>query len=400
MKNRLHVWPQSPIVADGHVELAAVLEHPAFGSQRLWYRVPEQFSPHLGASAEAFTVASISHATRLGAALHVHGQVSPTLLRNLEEFATVWHCWRPAEWSEVELTADQEQEPAPAADDHAIACFSGGADACATVFRHTRGDIGRQRRNLRAGLMIQGFDIPVGDDAAFTEARRNGKCILDSVGVETMWVATNWRAIEQCAGLKWNDVFAVAALSCLSLFGASFRYGLLASPDRSYAVRPAGSTPLTDPMLGRDGFRIVHDGGALSRTAKLGLIAHWPEAMQHLRVCWEGPDRGGNCGACEKCVRTILNLRTVGVSCPPCFPREPGEAEILRIPIRTPGQLYELQSILDEVRRRGLERERWALALARRVARAERTSTPVRRMARKLGLRRHLNRLQSVWGGG
>ena len=34
--------------------------------------------------------------------------------------------------------------------------------------------------------------------------------------------------------------------------------------------------------------------------------------MRHLRVCWQNPDNAYNCGRCEKCFRTMLDLWVVG----------------------------------------------------------------------------------------
>jgi hypothetical protein len=42
-------------------------------------------------------------------------------------------------------------------------------------------------------------------------------------------------------------------------------------------------------------------------------LASWPTALAALRVCPAGPRNGGNCGRCEKCLRTRLELLAVGV---------------------------------------------------------------------------------------
>ncbi len=50
--------------------------------------------------------------------------------------------------------------------------------------------------------------------------------------------------------------------------------------------------------------RLVHDGAGYSRTEKVGFVAQHPVATKALKVCWQGKERGRNCGVCEKCVRT------------------------------------------------------------------------------------------------
>lgn len=49
-----------------------------------------------------------------------------------------------------------------------------------------------------------------------------------------------------------------------------------------------------------------------------GLIDH-PEALSRLRVCWEN-QANYNCGLCEKCVRTMLGLRALGIQHCAAFP--------------------------------------------------------------------------------
>ena len=45
---------------------------------------------------------------------------------------------------------------------------------------------------------------------------------------------------------------------------------------------------------------------------KLRVIIQYPEAFSRLRVCWQNTGNY-NCGVCEKCVRTMLALRALGV---------------------------------------------------------------------------------------
>jgi hypothetical protein len=58
--------------------------------------------------------------------------------------------------------------------------------------------------------------------------------------------------------------------------------------------------------------KIKHDGISLSRLSKARLLADCDIALWNIRVCgknWPGM----NCGVCEKCVRTMLELMAAGV---------------------------------------------------------------------------------------
>ena len=50
-----------------------------------------------------------------------------------------------------------------------------------------------------------------------------------------------------------------------------------------------------------------------ARLEKVRDLANWPTALEALRVCPARLEDGGNCGKCEKCLRTRLELLAAGV---------------------------------------------------------------------------------------
>lgn len=67
-----------------------------------------------------------------------------------------------------------------------------------------------------------------------------------------------------------------------------------------------------DPLFSGSSLRIKHDGARLSRLEKVRLLASWPEAVNNVRVCFVNRLGELNCGRCEKCIRTKVELATVG----------------------------------------------------------------------------------------
>src|SRR5699024_10818106 len=122
-------------------------------------------------------------------------------------------------------------------------------------------------------------------------------------------------------------------------------------------VLPWGSNPVTDHLLSGQQMRIVHDGAGFSRTEKLAVLAGIPGSMSDLRVCWAGPDKDRNCGVCEKCVRTKLNLLAVGVEDADCFPQPLQMSDIDQMSIMNPAQLAEIESVLEYADRNGVQGE-------------------------------------------
>jgi len=64
---------------------------------------------------------------RTSADMVIHGEISPSLLRNLEEFQDAWHCWLPEQYRKINITADVEKESSKHTIPLAIMAFSGGS---------------------------------------------------------------------------------------------------------------------------------------------------------------------------------------------------------------------------------------------------------------------------------
>jgi hypothetical protein len=52
---------------------------------------------------------------------------------------------------------------------------------------------------------------------------------------------------------------------------------------------------------------------------KSRLLAQFPEVLSRLRVCWANLG-DYNCGHCEKCIRTMLGLKALGIDRCEAFP--------------------------------------------------------------------------------
>ena len=132
-----------------------------------------------------------------------------------------------------------------------------------------------------------------------------------SYGVRLNVVRTNW---QKPFSVKWGMTHVLGIAAVLHLFHRQFGSGVIAD-DVAYdtQVTPWSSNAITNQMLGCGGFPIRTTGAAWSRTEKAGAVAANPVVLKHLRVCYERPELGGNCGECEKCIRTKLNFYAVGI---------------------------------------------------------------------------------------
>lgn len=398
MSDSIHLWPESPREENGHIRLSARLELGPAREETLWYDVPEEYRSALSDDADPFVVATALRMAQEGRPVRVHGTVSPSLLLNLEEYLSAWSAWRPKRYSSIEITADDERDrQAPKGPIQAICGFSGGVDSSFTAYRHVKGVTTRFPQPLTAGIMVQGFDIPLEEDEMFARAVDKARRQLGSLGLEAIQIATNFRSLN----LEWTQTFGAAVASVMMLFGKRFSRGLIAQgvPFKSYRVLVEGSNPLTDPLLSSSGFRVIPDGAGFGRPDKIRVIADWPEAMQELRVCWRGEQKDRNCCECEKCIRNILTFRALGLGLPTCF-----ESDVTDEQIHALGPLKEIivsvgyTPIAHMAEAHGMGDQSWVRAL-RSVIRRNRRSALVGRLPgvrRVPPLKRFLKRAVSL----
>src|SRR5262245_12164601 len=149
----MHVWPMPPRESEGQLVMSATVESAGREKASLWYRVPLSEGLPLTEAADPYLAALVLTAMERGEEIRVHGEASPSLLRNLEEFQAAWACWVPDRYRRVDIATDVERER-PAAVGGSIAAFSGGLDSSFTVFRHATGRAGRVGQRPLAALVV------------------------------------------------------------------------------------------------------------------------------------------------------------------------------------------------------------------------------------------------------
>ena len=383
---------------DGSLIVSARVDG-AWGARKtLWFQMDESYESWLTQAADPWVLAVILNAMRSRVDLVVHGAVSKSLLVNLERFQEIWTRWRPDRYRAVTITAEAEW-PAEVRQGEAVVGFTGGVDSCFTAFRHRRGLPGGQNMNLTAGLTMLGFDVPLFDRDHFGAVLAKCRRMLWSIGMEPLFMATNIR--EQ--PIKWVDLHGTALAASLSVLAGRFAIGVIAStiPLGKLGI-PYGSHLLTDPLMGSDGFLIVHDGAEYGREEKVRLLAEWPQAMADLRVCWEGRQRDRNCGQCYKCMRTKLCFMVNGIPVPLALGQPPTESEIRSWRLTDEWQLADIEVLIERGRRYGQDQQPWfkTLLSLHRNLRGLRRRFPLKRVCRILSVTAPQVILASLRGGG
>jgi hypothetical protein len=254
----------------------------------------------------------------------------------------------------------------------AAAFLSGGVDGLHMLMRNRRLYRSDDPAYIRKALFIHGFDIGKRARAPERERYRAALARLEPVAAETglrlVRCRTNLRHLPSKPGFWANrhNGAALAAVGHAALRGPAFLF-IAGTYDAGNPV-PVGSHAAVDGLFSSQRVTVLHDGARFTRLDKVRELALWPTALAALRVCPEPQHGHANCGRCEKCLRTRLELLAAGVDQtaalgPSLTPVELWE-EAVPTPINHRATRYE--DLLPALRARGLDA--LARALEQKIA--------------------------------
>jgi hypothetical protein len=177
--------------------------------------------------------------------------------------------------------------------------FNGGVESFYTLLKHLT-EIGSLVFVPDLEIMQKNDGPPQGDILKFL------KHPAKELRKELVEMKTNLMSFFRCFGgnreLDRDIVYAVVGVMLshhLSKLYIPIKHAHFESLQRS------DSYPIFDSVLNSDRIYFNCDGAGVSRSAKIEAILANDTIMDTIRVCWENPARGYNCGRCKKCSRTM-----------------------------------------------------------------------------------------------
>ncbi|NBS41493.1 hypothetical protein EBS80_02430, partial [bacterium] len=294
---------------NGWTRVACAVESDRGACRTLWFEVPEAFSSWIDASMDPFLIVSLPAAMRAREDLVVDGSVDTTLLENLEGWQALYVGWFPDRFFPITVRAPQRTTRPAATDGIAVSAFSGGVDSFYTLFESLAGRVGNP---VAACLYVHGFDYALWRTETYEITSRRYEERCESLGIRLIRVRTNAHEFLNAGGVPWDDGHGAALAACAHLLGARVSRFLIASSHADPDSYPRGSHPESDRRLSSSRTEIIHHGHPCTRVEKIDAVAARPECASLLRVCWARPNGIGNCGRCEKCLRTMVALDLLG----------------------------------------------------------------------------------------
>lgn len=274
------------------------VRHPTSGDVTVWFEA----SIPVDRSSAAILPTVLPTAMRANSRLSLPGSQDPWALENAARAQKLLNSWF-GNLARIDVSASADENDRRPAD--GVGCFfSGGVDSFYSAIDRIN--------EITHLIFVHGFDIDIEDESLGAQAISEAHQAATALGKELIVVRTNVRKMSDLH-VSWGREYHGAALAAVAhLMRAQLGHVFIPASYHVTELFPWGSHPDLDPLWSSTSLKLIHHGEDKTRPEKVAAIAFNPAAMDHLRVCWE--NRGGrfNCGECEKCVRTMINLRSAG----------------------------------------------------------------------------------------
>jgi hypothetical protein len=259
--------------------------------------------------ASPFAAALLLPAMKQGEDLIIHGSISTQLHKGMHAIMHEVLQWdiglKPIRIEAGTLVPDMRKPRRSAS------FFSGGVDSFYTYLKHKADPLEADR--IDTFILINGFDIDQRNTPLWDHTLHNIGAIARADDVSLALVRTNIKTMVDPI-LVW-DYSHGGCLAAVGLFLRGAFHQIYIPSGRSAGEQvPWGSNLAIDGHWSTESTTFVHDGTEATRINKvLWQIARSPLALEHLRVCYLNEIEAYNCGKCDKCLRTMINLYVAGV---------------------------------------------------------------------------------------
>ncbi len=274
--------------------------------RELYFDISGIDSKFITSDASCFIPALLPLAMSRGENLEIEGSVSPKILIGQQKFQNQIAQWEKS-LQKVAVKADSSDWTMKKGKKIGL-FFSGGVDSFYTFLKNRR----YKKDTITDFILIWGFDIPLKDTKFFSLVKKRIINVSRLAGVNLIIVETNLKELaSNQVEWQWQVGGSLAAIALI--LQNYFRVVYIASATSKEDTAPFGSHPLLDPLWSTQHLKIVHEADGCSRLERVGsYIAKSPLALRNLRVCWKQVKGKYNCGRCEKCLRTMMELELAG----------------------------------------------------------------------------------------
>ncbi|MFA7169669.1 MAG: hypothetical protein WC178_02340 [Candidatus Paceibacterota bacterium] len=275
------------------------------GTDEIYFKFEKKYRDFISPDASAFAVALLIPSMKMGQDLIIEGAVSERLYQGMHEIMKIMLSWNLGLKS-ISIFA-QEIKKDSYEPERKASFFSGGVDSFYTYLKHLE----TVDEKIDYFILANGFDISLKNPELWRLACQTVEEVAKSEEIEIIKVESNIRDFIEPVEI-WDYTHG----GCLAALGLALRKELkdvfIPSSLAVGQLLPWGSHPKLDSLWSTETLSFYHDGAETKRVDKVKFIAQNPLTLRNLRVCYRNEDGKFNCGVCDKCLRTMVNLRVAG----------------------------------------------------------------------------------------
>ena len=238
-----------------------------------------------------------------GSDLEVNGGIDAQVLANIPRIQDFYHCW-DASFQHITLRNVQALPPSGKKPPRVALFFSGGIDCWYALLK--------SQAEITDLVYVWGLDIALNNQVLHEKALASIQGVAEAFGKNLVVLRTNLREFTD-AYVPYNKMYGTMLAGLAHLLAAEIGKVYIAGGEWYTTMVASGSHAMTDEKWSSENLEIIYDGLELSRLNKTRLVGQNDLAMHTLRVCWRNLNNDYNCGRCEKCLRTMVNLQIAGV---------------------------------------------------------------------------------------
>ncbi len=318
--------------ADGTARVLATVrfEDSDRPSREIYFEVESARAEGFREDANAMLTGCYLPAIRAGERrVRLEGPVCPKLCDGLAVGAALLRGWYGGNRNAIPVESRRGlRAPVPRSPANAAFFLTGGIDSLALLHRNRGHYAPSHPAAFRDAIAVFGLTIPDQVQSAFArdQAARTVSVleeILQGMGIRLVPVTTNLAALAPDLAFLELEFISSALISAAHNFPGRWSTLSIASGRDIANLFPQGTHPLLDGCFGTAAIDVRHEGLRDFRLAKLRSIAGWSAGVDNLIVCMHTVEPPWlNCGKCEKCVRTMVQLLAIGkLSTSRRFPR-------------------------------------------------------------------------------
>ena len=309
-------------------------------TQEIYISVPSRFRDDLSCNPNTFLLNGFVPAMHDGEKrLQIDGKLCPQLRNGVETAIQLLQHWYGEDGhSTVAIEATQGFEPpVPRTPERTALFMSGGVDSLTSFYLNRQDFPLDHPGSIQDGLFMAGFGLVGEGENGYTGSLRDAfKDSANKIDQDAAFLSelverekftlipihTNFTTSMVRPKILVREMGAAILAAIAHVFPDRFSKVNIAS---SYSIKelylngtlhPWGTHPFLDPNYSSAEMSVHHEDCHLTRLEKLGVIADWELGLSCLRVCNYRPEyhKSGtlNCGRCDKCIRTMLQLMIYG----------------------------------------------------------------------------------------